>query len=332
MSTDQKALFSRQAGTWFKGLAIVMVVLSHFAEWWSWFQETEGTAEIFRQAFLRMGPYGVAIFLLFSGYGISKSAGTGRIGSRFLLRRITAVYIPYVIVVLVIEMLSDGLHTWKDMADILNGHDFWYMTVLFLFYIAFMVIGHIFVNKHLRAIGIVLFTIIMSMRLYGMERQEFWYVSNPAFALGVLLAIYEPLVLKIPDKVKGLITMILAGVSGYAIYSGLFMEHIWEMPVDKIYAEMWAVFGFTLLVASLAAKLKKCDVVMQFLGKYSLYIYLLHTFLFMWIINHTSYPVPVQFFLAAAAIVAVSVGMGFFISLGMKKLNQRIDKKFAHRE
>ena len=327
MDTEKRVMFSRQAGAWFKGLAIIMVMLSHFAEWWSWFQVTEGVAEIIRIGCTKMGPYGVAIFFLFSGYGLTKSAGDERIDIRFILRRLTGVYIPYVIIVFLIEILSDGLHTWKDIIDILDGHDFWYMTVLFLFYIAFIVLWLAFKNRHIRAVGIILFTIVMSCKMYTMEQQDFWYLSNPAFALGVLIALYEPVIRKIPAVVNRIMAAVFAVISGIAVYSGLFVEHIWKTPEAKIQSEMWAVFGFTLFVVFLGTSWKRYDPVLQFLGKYSLYIYISHTFIFMWIINHTAYEMPVRFALAAVAVLAVSIGLGTLINLGMSRLNQLVDKR-----
>lgn len=326
MSADNKALFSRQASAWFKGLAIIMVVLSHYAEWWNWFHTLEGNAELFRLGISKFGPYGVAVFLLFSGYGLTKSAGGERIGLKFILKRLTSVYIPYVILVLLIEMLSDGLHTMQDFVDVLNGHDFWYMTVIFLFYLAFIVLWLIFKNRHLRAVGIIAFTVIMSYRFFVMGELDFWYLSNPAFALGVVLALYEPVVRKIPAAVNLALTAVFAAVSGFVVYSGVFVEHVWEMPEAKIQAEMWAVFGFTLFIVFLAASLKRYDVILQFVGKYSLYIYISHTFIFMWVINHVGYRMPARFGLAAVAILVVSIGLGMLINLGMSRLNLLVDK------
>ena len=61
-----------------------MIILSHYAEWWTWFYTEEGTSELIRNGISRFGPYGVAIFLLFSGYGLTKSAGNSRIGIKFI--------------------------------------------------------------------------------------------------------------------------------------------------------------------------------------------------------------------------------------------------------
>lgn len=327
MCADREVLFSRKAGNWLKGLAILMVLLSHLAEWWSWFETTEGTAEIFRLGCTKMGPYGVAVFLLFSGYGLTKSAGDERIGIRFLLRRLTGVYIPYLILVVLIEVLSDGLHTMQDVWDILSGHDFWYMTVLFLFYLAFALLWLIFQNRHIRAVGIVAFAVLLSYRLYVMGEQDFWYLSNFAFALGSLFALYEPQLKRIPAGAVWSITAVFAVAVLYAVYSGLFVEQNWENPESRIFSELAAVFSFTMLTACFAVNWKWYDPVLQFLGKYSLYFYILHTFIFMWVVNHTAYGTGVRFALAIAAIAGISAGLGIGIGAGMKRIDQWIDRK-----
>ena len=44
MSKKKKqVLFTKGASAWLKWIAIVMVILSHYAEWWEWFTVEEGT-------------------------------------------------------------------------------------------------------------------------------------------------------------------------------------------------------------------------------------------------------------------------------------------------
>jgi len=58
-------LMPKKETDWFRGIAVIMVVVSHYAEWWSWFAPMEGNAEIFRLALTKLGVYGVDIFFLF---------------------------------------------------------------------------------------------------------------------------------------------------------------------------------------------------------------------------------------------------------------------------
>lgn len=332
--TRKQTLFTREASAWFKGLAIVMVILSHYAEWWSWFHVEEGMAELIRDGVSRFGPYGVAIFLLFSGYGLSKSAGDKRIGGRFILKRVLGVYLPYLMMVILIELLSGGFETVEDVVDILYGQDFWYMTVLFSFYIAFMVIWLVFANGHVRAVLITAFTVVYSNYLYTKGEYDFWYISNAAFAIGALLAIYEPTLKKVIDKIGIVCTALFAAESIWVVYSALYMEHIWETPADEVESRVIAVLIFTIFVAFFAAVWRWYDPIGSFLGKYSLYFYLSHTFLFMWAVNYFECEMPMRFLLATAVILAVSIGVGAILSKLTDIFYHKVEKQvdFRHRK
>lgn len=319
-------LYKRDATAWFKGLAIIMVILSHFAEWWSWFYAEEGTTELVRNGVSRFGPYGVAVFLLFSGYGLAKSAGEKRIGLKFILKRIVSVYIPYLIIVALIDFLSGGLKTLEDAKELLYGQDFWYMTVLFSFYLAFMAIWLVFTNSHIRAILMIVFTYWYSNYLYRAGEYDFWYISNIAFAVGVLLALYEPIVKKVIDKVGFIFAIVFGLGSVWVVRSALYVEHVWAQPIDEIRCRIIAVTIFTLFVASFAAVWKWYDPVLSILGKYSLYLYLSHTYLFMWAINFFKFEMSVNFAIAAAVILGISVTLGSLIDLLLKLPIKLINK------
>ena len=324
-------LYSRQASTWFKGLAIIMIILSHFAEWWSWFFTEEGTREIVRDGISRCGPYGVAIFFLFSGYGLVKSAGDKRIDWRFVAKRFVGVYIPYLIIVITITLLSGGFdfENAGDVGKFLYGDDFWYMTVLFSFYLAFMAIWFVVTNRHIRAVLMVVFTYWYSNHLYITGEKDFWYISNIAFAIGVLFALYEPYVKKAMDKV-GIVLAILFGIgSGMVVYRTLYTEQIFAEPIEEIRCSIVAVTVFTLFVVSFAAVWKWYDPVLPVFGSYSLYFYLTHTFLFMWAINNENIheDMKMRILIAAVLIAVVSIVLGIVIDILLKPLQNLLRKK-----
>ena len=320
-------LYKRQASGWFKGLAIIMVILSHFAEWWSWFYVEEGVSEMIRYGISRFGPYGVGIFFLFSGYGLSKSAGDKRITWKFILKRLLNVYIPYLVIVVLIELLSGGFESKEEVLNLFYGQNFWYMTVLFSFYLAFMAIWLVFANRHIRAVLMAVFTWWYSNYLYTAGEQDFWFISNIAFAIGVLLALYEPAVKKVMDK-AGIVLTILFGLgSAYVAYSALYVEHVWAEPIEEIRSRIIAVTIFVLFSACLAAVWKWYDVVLQFVGKYSIYLYLWHTFLFMWAVNYFTYEMWINFVIATGVILAVSLAMGIVMELLLKPINKLISEK-----
>lgn len=328
----KQVIFTKGASAWFRWLAIVMVIISHYTEWWAWFTVEEGTREVIRHGLSRMGPYGVAIFLLVSGYGLTKSAGDRRIDFLFILKRITSVYIPYLIVIILLELLSGNLHSVADLADIWYGHDFWYMTVIFTLYLAFMGIWFVFRNRHIRAVLIALFTYLYSNYLYSSGEQEFWFISNIAFAIGVLLALYESEVLKMNTIVRVALVLVFGLASAYEVYFALYIEHVWAQPLDEIKSRIFAVTIFTLFIVFFASVWRIYDPIGRFLGKYSLYFYLLHTFLFMWAINHYEYEMNVRFAIATGVILLMPLALGIIITkisdIFYRKIQSIMDFRF----
>ncbi len=323
-----EGLFSKKATGWFKGLAIIMVILSHFAEWWSWFEVEEGIREMVRFGVSRFGPYGVGIFFLFSGYGLTKSAGEKRIGWRFALKRLVNVYIPYLFIVILIKLMSGGFASKEDVFRIFYGQDFWYMTVLFSFYLAFMAIWLVFANRHIRAVLLAAFTWWYSNYLYTGGKMDFWFISNIAFALGVLIALYEPELKKVPGMVRGVLAVMFGAGSSYVVYSALFVEHVFAEPIDEHRCRILAVTVFVLFVAAIASVWKWYDVILPFLGKYSIYLYMWHTFLFMWAVNYfTEQEISVRFVIATGLILVVSLLMGIIMELILKPVNKLLSGK-----
>ena len=303
-------LFSKEASAWFRGIAILMVILSHYAQWWSWFHVEEGFRELVRLALSKMGPYGVAIFFLFSGYGLAKSAGKERITFYFVIRRLINVYIPYLIIVFLIEALSGGFESSRDFLRILHGQDFWYMTVIFLFYIGFIIIWFAVKNKHMRMLLLCLFLYGCNYMLKEGGKQDFWYLSNWAFPIGVGSAVYEEKIKAVWHKAGVVFTIVFAAATVWVVYSGLFTVHSWTSLEEEILHKTWAVVIFTVFIAAIASWGLKYDPILQFAGKYSLYFYLTHTFIFMAVVNTLEIDFGLRFAVASLAIITVSLILG----------------------
>lgn len=319
-------LFSKRASAWFRGLAILMVIVSHYAEWWAWFTPSQGNMELLRQAFTKLGEYGVAIFFLFSGYGLSKSIGSNRMNRNFIGKRIMSAYLPYLLVVGVIELLSDGFDSVDDVWDYLSGHDYWFMAVLFSFYLAFIVIWAVTVNTHLRTFLFVLFTAVYSFLLFRNGKQGFWYVSNPAFPIGVMLAAYEGSLKKLIHHAR-IFLLPLCTVAMFTIaHAGLFPQILASLTdAQKILSQIIAIFLWTVLIILTASGWKTYDPVLRRLGKDSLYLYLTHTFLFMRCVNHFTCAFWARFLISAVLTITVSL----LSSLLINALSAQILKKAA---
>lgn len=321
---ESKDFFSRKSVAWFKGFAIIMVILSHYAEWWSWFYVEEGILEQIRYICTRLGDYGVSLFFLFSAYGLAKSVGDKRVDLKFVLKRIINVYIPYLVVVILIKMLSGGFATPDEFLDIFYGQSFWYMTVIFSFYIAFMVIWFITKNRHLRAALMIVFTYAYSYYLYSAGNQDFWYTSNTAFAIGGLIGLYEAYIKKVTDKAGIMLTIVLGIASLYNMRWLFFGQHAWADPLEEIRMHMISIALFALFIALFACVWKWYDPILRRVGKYSLYFYLSHTFIFMWAVNYFTFEISMRFLVASVLIIIASLILGIIMDFLSKPVLKRL--------
>lgn len=307
---------------WWRGIAVVMVVLSHYAEWWSWFTPMEGNAELFRVALTKLGVYGVDLFFLFSGYAMVKSLGGKKVTPVFVLKRIKNVYLPYFIVVGAIELLSEGFTSVQDFLLFASGYDYWFMFVLFIFYIGFMALWAFIGNRAVRTVLFSVFTWIFSVILYNKGMSDFWYVSNITFALGVILGEYEQPAKKVLDRAAFPAAAVLAVMMVFTVRTGLGLNDALagRTPEQVIRIQIGATVVWTLLVLCLAVKCRIYGKIFAVIGMCSLYIYLTHTFIFMRFVNSMEGGFAVRFLVSAAVTVAVSLLLQFLMTRGLNVL------------
>ena len=304
MEQESKTLFDRQKGYWFRGIAVVMVIASHYAEWWTWFFATEGKAEDFRMTLSKLGVYGVNIFFFFSGYGLTKAAERKEIDGSFISRRIQSVYIPYLVVVGIIQILSGGFDSFSGFIRFLYGNDYWFMVVIFLFYIGFILIWQALKNPHLRGLVFLLYTFAVIQVLYDKNMQSFWYVSNLAFALGITMATYETDCRRVPLIARILLIPLLLA---FTIYYELYMDKSGMNPEQILRLQMINTVLWTTQIACIASLIPWHDPVFTALGKRSLYLYLVHTFVFMKCVNALHCSILLRYVIAVVATVITAV-------------------------
>ncbi|MCR4990823.1 MAG: acyltransferase [Lachnospiraceae bacterium] len=180
-----QGLFSINASHFLRGIAILMVIFSHYFEW--------GASDIANEKLSSFvaswGDWGVGVFFLLSGYALYKGYGKKDTDLMYIIKRLKNVYIPYLILAAAIALLSDSIHTGHDVADLLTGKDYWFMVILFIIYIAFYFVGKL--PEKFRIMIMTAFIIDTSLMLYLKGYREFWYTANWAFALGMMLSKYE---------------------------------------------------------------------------------------------------------------------------------------------
>ena len=330
-NTYNKTLMNKCETDWFRGIAALMVVLSHYGEWINILVSLEGNAETFRFALTKLGVYGVDIFFLFSGYAMVKSLGNRKMNWQFIWKRIKNVFIPYIIVIGIIELVSESLTSIHDFWILIIGYNYWYMCILFIFYIGFIAIYAIIPVKGIRVIAFSIFTCVLSYKLYQYEMFPFWYVSNIAFAIGIIAGEYEEAAKKIVDKVWipmiVLLTIGMTFITKWGLTGGV---NLGGDPKEyQLGFQIGATVVWTLLILILASKCRIREKIFAFLGRNSLYIYLTHAYVFMRCINNLTCDFYMRFIISTICIIAVSFLCNLAIS-GMWKLISMLSRKLRN--
>ena len=187
-------LFSRQISYALRGGAILMVMASHYGEWYA---ASIGIPAL-SQFLMGLGRYGVDIFFLMSGYAMAKNAvvpnatvkeaAERKPGCAFWAKRLRGTYVPYLILAGIIEICAGGAVTPARVVRYLLAQDYWFIFNIMVFYLAFFAA---FQARRFRIVSLTLFTAAFSAILCKMGRQDFWYVSNLAFPLGGACGLYE---------------------------------------------------------------------------------------------------------------------------------------------
>ena len=269
MEGESKVLIDTKTSKAFRGIAILMVIASHYAGW----MYTESFNESLRVWISTWGVYGVDIFFLLSGYGLVKSYQKSGIDKGFVIKRVMNSYVPYILIAGFLAVLDKHIDSAGAFIKLLIGYDYWFMCVLFAFYIMFM-LSYRFggrAKEILLTLGVIGFSYWLYIKP---EFQDFWFLSNGAFLLGVYGATLED---KLGDKLK---SAIIKSNLAFISFAVMVICAFWHVFGGALIAHLCASIMFTLMTMGLCVQLKGEGFVLPTLGTYSLYVYLVHTRLF----------------------------------------------------
>lgn len=163
----------------YRGLAAFSVIVSHYAKWYM----ENGSYGIIAQLMSTIGRYGVAIFLFFSGYGLVMSVHKrNRIDKGFLLRRFGTVYIPYLMIKAIDEIITYG--KIRNLMKLFFALDNWYIATIIIFYIMFYLLYRYLYKYRIKFLFLGI--LVYSLLAFGLRLNEAWYLSNICFLMGVL--------------------------------------------------------------------------------------------------------------------------------------------------
>ena len=266
-----------------KAIGILLVVIGHTSI------QMTGRFE-FLSIMNEMGAYGVAIFLIISGYGLTKSAQEHGINAKtFWKKRVKTVFIPYIIVTLTWIFLG-ALYGIKYPVNgiflAILGFDFtraidgtmWYISFIVCWYIVFFIA---FCGKKKSVSRILIFfayiLICLWLYRYGLiiNLTYQWSLHVFSFPLGVILAKNNKIIRIISNNwITGLIGV--TAITGfYYLYkvSRLFILY-------KIVCVFFAIFIVMVICKAFVYLPDKISKLLNLIGKHSFEIYLIEGYLF----------------------------------------------------
>jgi peptidoglycan/LPS O-acetylase OafA/YrhL len=184
---DLKNYLGKNCSNQLKGIAILLVIINHF------------------KINAHAGAWGVSIFLILSGFGLTRSYLKNEINN-FVSKRISKVLLPYSIVALawvIIDAFIGRKHSILSSILAICGMRFeatfdksmWYITFLLIWYIIFYVVFRFISKNVIKIIVLFLFSILLYKFnfIFPQDTRSGLYVLE--FPIGVLFGLFY-------DKIK----------------------------------------------------------------------------------------------------------------------------------
>lgn len=294
-----------------QGFYAICIIAHHFVQPFVYSGQGAGALSIFAM----IGFVFVGVFFFFSGYGLFKSYKTKpNYLKSFLRKRMPVVLVPLYIVntILTVIVLITGGAMYNDMNPLVMGMDniffrittflgitlmnsnAWYMITIAIFYIAFFFAFKYSKNEDraFKIMGIfsVIYLIAGISAGHGIFwlQGEWWYNSSILLFIGMYVAKNEEKVISFIKRryttlliITGIGTIILTCV---AIASTMQISYYRPGLSGKagsvvcLLCESCATLAFVSFILILTMKVRLNNKILDFLGKISLEIYLVHRF------------------------------------------------------
>lgn len=280
-------LLSLKESNIFKGIAAWMVIFTHYTTYLS----REGVNLGIVSPFMRLGSLGVGIFFFLSGYGLSvTSRKKEKLGLAFLKKRFINVYVPYVIMQVIAYVLLGKSYTGIELVLYVLGiiEPKWFVIIILLMYLCFWGIDYIGLNRYRERISFI-FSIALSVILYILGFEEYWYATNILFVVGLLVGKYEKKVADFINLHYGICVMF--SIISFGTSIGVYSFGTTDLAVlGKTAASIFLVF----ICVEIVIKLKLNSAIMQWCGKMSLYLYLVHSTIYVFLFRNWNLFLPLK--------------------------------------
>lgn len=309
----EKHIISKNETNALKGIAIIIVVLGHFARF-------SGSSIPLAS---HVSYYGAALFAFLSGYGtlISYIDHGEKINSLWFVNKLIRVYIPFVIV----NVVSLPLYKANDKSIIekilLGSNDFimWYPKFIMLFYFIFGVVVILHSKIRVKILLMAFTGIICYIVLAILKMDSQYYTSIFALLAGMWLALEEKVFKKLNQ------TICLISISIITIVTALASLNTsgWIKYIFVSLSGMSCSILFLLTIINVRKFTKVCTS-FSLLGLYSYFCYLTHMKVFYMIDKYMvilSVPAFVTFVLGTIIVAYITTTLYNFALKNIKIKN-----------
>ena len=261
----------------YRGFFALIVILHHISQ--------RVTSGALAPDFTRIGYLAVSVFFFLSGYGLQKKNLSCENYSRgFLLKRIPAILIPYIIMTflywLTYALLGD-VRSFSVVMDnfIKNGDPIvwfsWYVVCILVFYFVFFALMKLFGKNRLgMVLGGIAYYIIYVILCRALSFGLWWYSTALLLIVGILLASYEEKILRFSKKYYLVIF--------WACWVLFFILKTFKWTIYWSIPSVWTELTLIILLSTLfvsgvvlsSLKLRFGNNFLDFLGKTSFEIYM----------------------------------------------------------
>ena len=271
--TRTSVMLEKQDTEVIKGIATCFVILAHLIQP---LKTISGYSKFLNLYSIAVGGVGVLLFFFVSGYGLFKSYRDKEFDTLFLKKRFLNVYFPCVFIqmifCLVNSYMQQSFNIVEMILDILFGA--WFIDVIMIQYFIFFISWKFAKGRHdiwitLSFLGSMIVALVFIHSGFNAR----WYNGLMLFPFGMLIAYKEEKLISLILKkwnVSLLLSAIMFTLSG--VFFSYFKGNSAVINIVKTFSGMC----LSMMVCVMFLRIKFCSKLMLYIGKRSLYFYLVH--------------------------------------------------------
>ncbi|MCQ2515553.1 MAG: acyltransferase [Saccharofermentans sp.] len=215
--------FSIESTESLRGIATVIIIMSHIAQYETSFENVVIGGEITRSFVLTWGGVGVSLFFLLSGFGcylsINKSSAPLIWSVKHAIRVIFHFIVVYIIVILSsVLFLKEEKNIGSILVNFLllriPNSTTWYLKAQILFYLI-LGVSVVISRKQSHTLVILGVTLYALIGKFLLCLSDFWWKTSLCFAAGCCIAKYKVVLLSCISKIYVRTIIVLLGAIAY---------------------------------------------------------------------------------------------------------------------